>query len=58
MFKRVLAGLIVAMLTAPTMYAGAFPFSSSPGAIPWERIPQAAASAFCSHLGICFGSTP
>ena len=58
MFKRFMAGLIVAMLTAPTLYAGAFPFSSSSSQFPWERITQAAAAAICQHLGLCFASIP
>ena len=57
MFKRFLLGLIVAMLTAPTMYAGAFPYTAS-GHFPWEKLPQAAAAAICRHLGLCFASIP
>lgn len=53
MFKRLMVGLIVVMMTAPTLYAGAFPFSSSPSPLPWERIPQVAAAAICQHMG-CF----
>ena len=58
MFKGFMVGCIAAMLTAPTLYAGAFPFSSSPDHFPWEKIPQAAADALCTHLGLCFGSIP
>jgi len=58
MFKRLMVGSIAAMLTAPTLYAGAFPFSSPSSHIPWERIPQAAAAAICQHLGYCFASIP
>jgi len=57
MFKRLMVGSIAAMLTAPTLYAGAFPFSSPSSHIPWERIPHAAA-AICQHLGYCFASIP
>jgi hypothetical protein len=56
MFKRFLMGSIVAMMTAPTLYAGAFPFSSATGQIPWERLPEAAAAAICRNFAICFGS--
>lgn len=58
MFKRFMVGSITAMLTAPTLYAGAFPFSSSSSHFPWEKIPQAAANAICSHFGYCFASLP
>jgi hypothetical protein len=54
MFKRLMVGSIVAMMTAPTLYAGAFPFSSSSSHLPWERIPQVAAAAVCQHVGFCF----
>jgi hypothetical protein len=57
MFRRFILGLMVAMMTAPTLYAGAFPFSSSSG-IPWEKISQAAAAAICRNFGICFASIP
>ena len=56
MFKRLLMGSIVAMMTAPTLYAGAFPFSPAAGQIPWERLPQAAAAAICRNFGVCFDS--
>jgi hypothetical protein len=55
MFNRFMLALFVAMLTAPTMYAGAFPFAAS-SPLPWERLPHAAANAICKHLGLCFGS--
>jgi hypothetical protein len=58
MFKRFMVGCITAMLTSPTLYAGAFPFSSSSSYFPWERVPQAAASAICRHFGLCFASIP
>jgi len=57
MFRRFILGLMVAMMTAPTLYAGAFPFSSSSG-IPWETISQAAAAVICRNFGICFASIP
>jgi hypothetical protein len=55
MFRRLMLGSIVAMMTAPTMYAGAFPFASSPSNMPWEKISQAAADAICRHFGVCLG---
>ena len=58
MFKRFMLGLIVAMMTAPTAYAGAFPFASASPHFPWEKLPQAAANAICRHLGLCFASIP
>jgi hypothetical protein len=53
MLKRLMLGLVVAIVTAPTMYAGAFPFSGSHG-IPWEKLPAAAAAALCRSVGVCF----
>ena len=58
MFKRFMLGLITAMLTAPTLYAGAFPFSPPSSEIAWEKLSKAAANAICQHLGLCFASIP
>ena len=58
MFTRLMLGLIVAMMTAPTAYAGAFPFASASPLFPWEKLPPAAAAALCRHLGLCFASIP
>ena len=44
MLKRLMLGLAVAIVTAPTMYAGAYPFSAPQG-INWEKISAAAAAA-------------
>lgn len=53
MLKRLLCGLVVALVTAPTMYAGAYPFSSAQD-IPWEKLSSAAAAALCRTVGLCF----
>ena len=57
MRTRLIAGLIVAMLMAPTMYAGGPPDQATRH-FPWERLPRAAADALCKHLGLCFESMP
>jgi len=57
MLKRLMLGFVVAIVTAPTMYAGAYPFSS-PHGIPWEKLSAAAAKALCRTLGLCSAHTP
>jgi hypothetical protein len=57
MLKRLMLAFVVAIVTAPTMYAGAYPFSS-PHDIPWEKLSAAAAEALCRTVGLCFAHTP
>jgi hypothetical protein len=58
MVKRMMLGLAGAVLMAPVMYAGAYPFTPPPTNTPWEKLSEAAAYALCKYFDLCFATLP
>ena len=57
MTKRLLLGVVTAILMAPVLHAGSAPIQAA-GNMPWENFTQQVIDAICANLGWCLTVIP